>query len=540
MIPFESWPTLKKYYEEGSLLLIDLCFANSILKKVHSNKEEHAALLAVLFAISREGHLALDCSTQALSNHLTQEIVLLVQQGAATFPECAWICRHEEKVYLTKNWNYVTEIMTHLNRLSSVQSDPEIPVFPENTSLNSPQQEAIRKGLTYPVSFLTGGPGTGKTYTAAELVKTCLAITPDKKEFRIILTAPTGKAVSALEKNLKPILTDVPYQVGTLHAILGIKEHEQEQSSLPIFADLILVDECSMIDARIFARLLAAICQGARLVLIGDKDQLPPVEAGSIFADLIDLHMFPTTELTECLRSDLQSLLAFSKLIRDGNVEGSLAFLKAQTEIEWIDPEGYLPMHFWNRFKDRYVRCFSEKPTLEALMGQKGTFAILSCMRQGPLGTDALNSFFVKQSLIHAKRDSWWTGPIMITRNDYSLDLYNGDVGFLVRKVGLESYQIEDFVLFPQTGRQIPALALKGFEYSYALSVHKSQGSEYDEILILAPPGSEHFGREVLYTAVTRARQKVFLAASQDLLRQAIGTSSRKVSGLQKMKVFTL
>lgn len=160
-------------------------------------------------------------------------------------------------------------------------------------------------------------------------------------------------------------------------------------------------------------------------------------------------------------------------------------------------------------------------------------------MRAGPLGVDSMNHYFLNRSLSLAAEGTWWVEPILITRNNYELGLFNGDLGWIVRKVGpnfsLRQFHRDDEALFcDRKGgyRQISALALGAFEYSYSLSVHKSQGSEYDEVLILAPKGSELFGREVLYTAVTRARRKVTIAASKPLLLQSIAISSRKMSGI--------
>jgi exodeoxyribonuclease V alpha subunit len=160
-------------------------------------------------------------------------------------------------------------------------------------------------------------------------------------------------------------------------------------------------------------------------------------------------------------------------------------------------------------------------------------------MRQGPLGVDAVNGYFLNQYIQTISHGTWWVAPLMITRNDPELQLFNGDLGFVVRKVGpgfsLRQFHLEDYALFPESAngfKQISALALNAFEYSYCLSVHKSQGSEYDETFILVPEGSELFGREVLYTAITRARHKVCLAGSQLTLSRLISLSSRKTSGI--------
>ena len=617
---FEKWPMLNRCLEQGSLTFIDCAFAESALKKINGEKQEHAALLAVLFALSRQGHMALDISHDGLQFALQllgfedrASIAQLIALGATSFPpegisegvvkihfplyersfrrlqnnrprqylrpdidhrpiilnplenlshlegkqflntlsdnECprAWICRLGNYHYLQKNWVYESEILKsllHLSEhppaiaLSSVECDPR---------MNTAQRQAIELSLKNSLTLITGGPGTGKTFTAAELVKVCLTSCPgdQRSSFRILLTAPTGKAIAQLEGNLRrAVKEEAKVRAGTLHAILGIKAHAYEEEDItPLFADLIIVDECSMIDAKIFSRLLRSVRNGTRLVLIGDKDQLPPVEAGSIFADLLDSGRFPGVHLVECLRSDRSEILALAQAVKEGQADAALQMLvnPQAIDVSWSDLNASTQQceMLWDRYGDRYSASYKEKPLPEELLGGLGKFSLLSCMRQGPLGVDAVNRYFLHQSMRRVSQDTWWVAPIMITRNDHALELYNGDVGFLVRKVtsdfSLRLFYIDDYALFSDRKggyRQITALALNAYEYSYCISVHKSQGSEYDEAVVLMPEGSELFGREVLYTAITRARRKVIVAANQELLRKAIAFSSRKISGL--------
>ena len=427
---------------EGALSYIDLAFAQSVLKKFDRQTEEHAALLAVLFALSRLGHLTLDLSSDALDASLklleVENLKGLLLRGAETFPyeNHEWICRFNNHLYLQKNWACETEILFHLNRLS--KSSPTLTLKDPAMSdrLNAQQQKAVSNGMQNSLSLLTGGPGTGKTFTAAELVKSCLlALSPEQQlQFRIILTAPTGKAVAQLEGNLKKAIGEtVRIRSGTLHSILGIKSYFEEAPPSPLFADLILVDECSMIDSQVFSRLLSSVQTGTRLILIGDKDQLPPVEAGSIFADLIDARIFPSTQLTECLRSDSKEILSLAKAIKEGT-----ASLSSFSSIEWLDldEEKKSAPQLWERCKERFPSTFAHKPTPDQILPRLGEFSVLSCMRQGPLGVDAINSYFLSQSLSQAPQHSWWVAPIMITRNDPELQLYNGDLGFAIRYIG--------------------------------------------------------------------------------------------------------
>lgn len=489
--------------------MIDKMFAQAVMRKIGTDKEEHALLLETLFAHSRQGHLALDLSTDAK-----------LQKAAETLPQHAigtWIYRLGTKYYLERNWKDETQILIQLERIASHLPLIPIPDSPIDPCLNAEQRKGVENTRSYSLSLLTGGPGTGKTFTAAHIVKSCPLP-------RIILAAPTGKAVAQLEGNLKSAIDPkTSLRSGTLHALLGIKEGAREEEEvLPLFADLIIVDECSMIDARVFARLLAAIPTGSRLVLIGDKDQLPPVEAGSIFADLIDAGVYPSSQLVESLRSDRQEIHQLAQAIREGNASKALECLEQSADIRWL--EKIEPQQLWDEYGSQFQT--------------QGKFTLLSTMRQGPLGVDALNRFFLTQSLKRAQGDQF-SAPIMIARNDYDLDVYNGDLGVLTRKFtddfSLRQFHLDDYILLRDRKggmRKISALSVASFDYSYCLSVHKSQGSEYDEALILMPSGSEQFGREVLYTAITRVRRRATLVCSKELFVQAVASSSRKISGI--------
>ncbi len=155
-------------------------------------------------------------------------------------------------------------------------------------------------------------------------------------------------------------------------------------------------------------------------------------------------------------------------------------------------------------------------------------FRILTPLRKGPYGVETLNRTLVRHYL--SKTDQWFVAPIMLVNNDYRLELWNGEVGILVRRKS-EHIQEGDFAIFPKRGK-VPALLLPKYEYAYCLSVHKSQGSEFDHVLLLMPEGSEVFGRELLYTAATRARKKLEVWGSDEVLEKTINTQSHRLSGI--------
>lgn len=548
---WKKWPILKSLLEKETLLEVDLLFAQGILKEIKSETQAHAAFLSTLFALSRQGHLFLD-----LDRNPIESLQPLLEEAVLSFPLKTredrsfshWVYSAGRQYYLQKNWVLEQEIAHHLKRLTSTS-----PVLRDVHLMdavgNEEQMEAIKKALHAPLSILTGGPGTGKTFTAAQIIKTFLLHQEKEgKKTRIFLSAPTGKAVAQLEQSLTKALDKewdhelVEIQAKTLHSLLKIKVEREIQEEVFIDADLILIDECSMIDLEIFARLLSSILKGTHLVLIGDKYQLPPVGLGSLFAALIDMGYFPTTELKTTLRSDRKEIFEVAEAIKLGDIKRCAHFFSQEsTDFCWEglskESSSYL---LFEKYKQHFTGLYKDPPDPLQLLLELNRFAILSCMRKSKWGVEELNQVFLtyfREEITSSTR--FWAIPIMITRNDPKLELYNGDQGILIRKIqsrfSLET-SLEETAYFLDRNstsnyRKISILSLPSYEYCYILSVHKSQGSEYDEVVILAPDGTEAFGREVLYTAVTRAKQKVVLKGSKEVLERAILSTSRKASG---------
>ncbi len=560
------WSCFYPYLDAGVFIHLDLFFAERVLSNESVVKEEHMAFLAFLLALSRQGHLAFPL--QKLEEILTtlpakhsydaQLLAQWVRSGAQSLPKCCEkiILEAEGVFYLQKNWICEENIAFHISRLLRTMPSALPSSSDKNNGLhlNSQQLEAMEHAAQYPLSLLFGGPGTGKTYTAAQLIKAFLALDKEKK-MRIIIAAPTGKAVAQLDANVRRILPDESrIRSGTCHALLGLKKDNiLENDPTVLFADVILIDECSMIDAALFSRLLASVVEGTRLILIGDPDQLPSVEAGSVFADLVaavqDGVVIPFTQLKESLRSEREEILCFAEHLRTGQSDKAIEMLSDHQSdaIKWKEldlkdnsRQDVYP-HLWKTYRDRFPSFSVQEPSGNDLMQIMDSFRLLSCMRQGHFGVDAINHFFAEQFFKEAVINSWWAIPVLILRNDYGLQLYNGDTGVLIRRVtqsfSLKDMAQEDYALFPDRKlkngfRHSPALALPSFELSYCLSVHKSQGSEYDEVFILIPQGADVFGREILYTAATRSKRVITCAGSLDVIEKVIQNSARKISGL--------
>jgi exodeoxyribonuclease V alpha subunit len=390
----------------------------------------------------------------------------------------------------------------------------------KNTLLNQEQRQAVSLALSSSICFLSGGPGSGKTFTAAEIVKTFLLNLPEdeRKNASIKIAAPTGKAAAHLEKQLASQLENLAkIECKTLHSFL---KSPMKKHAPTLFADLFLIDEASMLDGALFARLLCSFQGGGRLVLIGDKDQLPPVESGSFFADLMQVAKvanLPSLSLQECLRVEKMELLHFARSILKGEEETvfSSAF------VSFFSPSQISEIRDW--LQKQYI-----DPSLQ----------ILSCIRKGPLGVESINEMMLQKFLEGKDDNVLLSVPILITKNCEEMQLMNGDSGTLVAKASSfrkKRFTSDEKAHFAQ--RIFSAVTLPPFEWGYCLSVHKSQGSEYDRVIALVPPGSERFGREVLYTAVTRAKKEILLIGEKTVLSMLLQKSSRKASGLSSRLV---
>jgi exodeoxyribonuclease V alpha subunit len=452
-------------------------------------------------------------------------------------------------------------------------------LFPHSTGSPDLQQTAAAMALLKPLLVISGGPGTGKTYTAARILALLQAAHKGPRPLRMALAAPTGKAAARLEESIRAArhaLPDelgrhVPEQAQTLHRLLGARHGTEEfrhnrDNLLDI--DLLAVDEASMIDLMLMAALLEALPPSARLILLGDRSQLASVEAGSLFADLCgsgepawserlcgELRQLtgtahvPTTSEQGGLMDDSCILLQKGHRFHAGSGIGSLAAAVnsgALEEVVQVLTAGFADLaveHCIDKEREAWLR----EQMLRGFQGMAGArsleegfaamerFRLLCAVHKGPNGTEAVNRL-AEEVLRRAGLISWdsdYQGrPIIILRNNYDLKLFNGDTGLLWRDRDGKIkawFRRPDGSLHPVT----PAL-LPEHETAYAVTVHKAQGSEFEQVLLLLPEEeSRVLSRELLYTGITRAKSRLILCADHDTLARAVQSRTRRHSGLE-------
>lgn len=466
-------------------------------------------------------------------------------------------------------------------------------IFPGEDADTDWRRVAAYIAATRRFCAIAGGPGTGKTTTVAGIVA-LLAMLCECPPLRVVITAPTGKAAARLQQVISSRisqLTDREHQPavsgGTIHRLLGARpgarrprHHEQN----PLQADLLVVDEASMADLPLAAMLVSALPPGCRLILLGDHNQLASVQAGSLYGDVCsgpkelsgfssgfreelvslsvtsvaDINIIEsppaiadcTVELRKVYRFN-RHIAALSNRIRSGDVEAVCSGLDKQDapHVTWTKPASESPLtgqleldirEGW----DAYLRAESIEEMFEAF----GNFRVLCGVRSGPFGVDSLNRAIERLLGLteHAgpRHGRYHRRPVIITQNDYNLGLYNGDTGIMA--TGHRGTGSTDGVAawFPApscehgntgTFRAISPVRLPSHETAFATTVHKSQGSEFGSVLLLLPNiDNPVLTRELVYTAVTRARDRVHICSTEEVLRAALGRATERKSGLGK------
>jgi exodeoxyribonuclease V alpha subunit len=500
-------------------------------------------------------------------------------------------------LYLYRYWNYEKGLAAFLKARASSRAAADESLLKDGLSRLFPgdnpketdwQKIAAFASVAKNFCVISGGPGTGKTFVVAKI----LALLLEQSRtihLRIALAAPTGKAAARLKEAIRKakeklacpeeIKAAIPEEASTIHRLLGSipgSPYFQHNEKNPLPADAVVVDEASMVDLALLSKLAAAVPPSARLILLGDKDQLASVEAGAVLGDICDtgrIHGY-SGEFARALKTiageavegitdsrdepAMQDCLvqlkksyrfgedsgigAASQAVNDGDSGRALELMKSggHKDIQWQElprPEG-LP----RALRKDIISGFS--PYLKAT-GPEEAFdlfnrlRILCALREGPFGVYTLNllaeQVLRKEGLIK-QEGRWYLGrPLIITRNDYNLRLFNGDVGIILPDS--ESSR-EPRAYFPSeegTMRKFPPLRLPEHETVYAMTVHKSQGSEFHNVLLLLPDAEAPvLTRELIYTGITRARGKVTVWGKEEVFRAAVSRRIERTSRLRE------
>ena len=474
------------------------------------------------------------------------------------------------KLYLSRFYHYESEVAALIHARNEALDILDANLVAQKleqhfgATEHNRQKLAAFLAIARKLAIITGGPGTGKTSTVVKILDILLEESPD---LAIKLVAPTGKAAMRLSESINEWADSKgkKFQVQTLHRLLGMRKDGRTWRHGPqdqVKVDLLIVDEASMIDLTMMHRLLGALPDHTRLILLGDPNQLPSVETGNVLADLCagetgfsdtfselaanfvgevqtikrPHHLTDAVcELDKSYRFDPDSGIAtLSKAVQSGQSETSLiddsvVFKSGEREPLILDL-----LVYWKN----YIDLLAEKKfNPELLISTFEQTRILCSRRGGDAGVEAINqdieSALETQGVKSPDNEFYAGRPILITQNDYNLGLFNGDIGICTPIENSDQF----IVSFPGVTEPLLASRLPKHESCFAMTVHKAQGSEFDQVILAlseeaSDDASSLLTRELLYTAITRAKKSIIIHCNPQVWERAVTQSSRRVSGM--------
>ena len=562
---------------------LDQHFAEFICRLANLAKGADYQLLHKLAAMTsaalRSGHVCLDTTMLAVSDDL--ESVLpdhnelacrLYKTGVVGRPDerKPLILDDAGRLYLYRYHQYEQNLATALLQKAAVPQavdeatlQERLQLYFPNSDDNQPdyQQQAAITALKQQLCIICGGPGTGKTSTVVRILALLLEQSPG---LRIALAAPTGKAAARLRESILQAKQNIPCseqikkllpdRATTLHSLLGHCHNQarfkyNRENPLPF--DAVIVDEASMISLPLMAKLVAALPSHARLIMLGDRDQLASVEAGAVLGDICpaDVELSESNSVLKknicILRKSYRfgeqgDIAGLATAINSGDSRQAMKLLSGKSgNISFCQllPANQLQQQLKTTILDGFTPCFTAKTAKEALK-HLADFRILTPLRQGITGVTGLNrlaeELLAEEKLMPAGRQ-WYKGrPIMITANAPRLQLFNGDIGIAWPDPAAGGQLRVCFANADGEPRWLAPLRLPAHETAFALTIHKSQGSEFTSLLMLLPEeDSPLLTRELLYTGITRARKKIEIWGKSELLPAIIARRTERSSGLK-------
>lgn len=605
--------TLKALQAEGYLAALDVHFAQAMGRLSGDNRPEILLAAALVSRQVSDGHVCFSVRGSSVASlgisaeHLqlpneTAWLQMLRSSGlvAEAHSESALestplVLDEGGRLYLRRYWQHEQALVEYIERASSASQEPvneallehsvsrlfPVPALQEQgTQAVEPQTDWQRASALMAVRqqfcVVSGGPGTGKTSTVVKILAMLIeqAQAQGKPNPQILLVAPTGKAATRLEASIRgakarlecseAVREAIVDKASTIHRCLGSVRGStsvfRHNRNTPLVADVVLVDEASMVNLALMRRLIDALPPRARLILLGDMDQLASVEAGAVLGDICntggenssstgDTAQTAPTRIADCVvqlrksyrYAETSGIAALARAINAGDAALALEVLARAEDVQLLAPAD--PGALSSTLEQSVVRGY--RSALVAMGPSESLtafdqFRVLCARRTGAHGVGAINELLVaaleRVGLLQrvGEAEHYAGRPILITANDYDLRLFNGDIGMVLKEP--VTGRLRTFFVDPDgSQRNFSPARLVQQQTVFAMSVHKSQGSEFDEVAVILPEQpSRVLTRELLYTAVTRAKKKVVIHGNVEVVRRCIGLRVERESGLRQ------
>ncbi len=568
-------PTLTVLREAGWLEEADLMLADRLFALAGATADPDARLLVALASAGlRQGHVCLDLDHHPALEGVDSAAGLAALEAAGLLVPGAPLVHEGNRLYLARYHHWEQQVLAMVRERLAAPPPPFdaealrrdlAGLFPDGEEVDW-QRVAVTLALTRRLCVISGGPGTGKTWTAARILELARR-QPGGVNLRIALAAPTGKAAGRLGGAIAEAgVSGLPEAV-TLHRLLEMRPgrvRPRRNRHRPLPFDLVVVDEVSMVDLPLMAHLADALPPEARLILLGDRDQLASVEAGQVMADLCGPRQVryspdtarlvagiagdeldtaaglpPMADHRVILRASRrfdpeQGIGRLARAVNAGDLPAALAALAEEAEVNLVAPEPARLNELLRRELLPLVQAARRTASPAEALARMNQARVLCALRDGPQGVARLNREM--ERLLGVEGRAFYPGrPLMITVNDHRLRLYNGDTGLVLADARgrLQAY-------FPDPGhpdgvRAVAPARLPPHETAFAMTIHKSQGSEFDRVIMVLPrTDNPVLGRELVYTGLTRARRAVTLCASEEILGAALARRVHRASGLRE------
>ena len=576
----------KKKYSAFELFdELDFEFAENVMS-LSSDDEDIFLVSLIASHASKNNSVCFDCERDVFEddtlNPVIHNIIDNKTRAKFAYDKNLPVVIENSKIYLRRYYEYEKETASEIIRRASAPAEnlPSEVISAADkllSALDITEEEkkiSVLNALSKKVSFISGGPGTGKTSLAVNIILLYIKKKLLKGERpSIALCAPTGKAAAHLKKSVEGALSKirdndkvkalfeneikyVPLKGETVQKLIGTKIGSisaKYNKKEPLPNDLIIADETSMFDLSLMRKLFSALSPSASIVFLGDKDQLASVQAGSVFGDICSFSnngSLEKSDNSECLSKSITVLKKsfrfdpdkgigkISKAVNESDIQGVQDAFNSDDNIRFIENNESGFQGFRKKLKEiieseikRYSKDYpyifpvkNAKP--EELLARMKNIQILSALRKGPGGFGEINA--IVEEIFSLTGNIYHGMPVMAVENDYDMKIFNGDTGIICKEERLNAYFPGDDAL-----RKINPYLLKSYEKSFCMTVHKSQGSEFENVIFVLPnEDSRVLTKELIYTAITRAKKNITIIGSKEILNAGILRKTERSSGL--------